>query len=177
VKIPHPSGILLQHPIGATDREEERWMRQTLRAALDVLGGHFLVLGPNTDPGSDGTRRALLRICNKTQAHLPRSEFLRFLAASDVIVGNSSAGLIEAAALRIPCVNIGPRQNGREKPANVIDCGYGQRNVAAAIRKAMKLDPRRMKHPYGDGHAGKRIALVLATVDFTGVPVRKRNDY
>lgn len=166
-----PPIVLVQHPIGATDAQEERWARQTLAAAratkLDVFIG-----GPNRDAGSRGVRRGLG--LQRGAGHLPRRDFARLLAGARLIVGNSSAGLIEAAALRVPCVNVGPRQHGREKPRNVVDCDYGRDHVRRAIERALKLDLRRMAHPYGDGRAGERIAHVLATVD---VPWRKRCAY
>jgi UDP-hydrolysing UDP-N-acetyl-D-glucosamine 2-epimerase len=167
-----PDVIVLQHPVGATDANEARWMRATLKATRDQ---RRLLMAPNGDPGCAGVRRALRGI--DTVEHLPRARWLSLLAGAKVIVGNSSAGLIEAAVLRTPSVNIGPRQNGREKPANVIDCDYGERAVRSAIKRAMKLDLRRMRHPYGDGRAGQRVAELLAGIDLRSVGLRKRNAY
>lgn len=174
-------GILLQHPVGASDAVEESWMSETISATIVELHGHFLPIAPNSDPGSEGIRRAMRSVWKRNsgidRVHLPRPEFVAWLKASSVLIGNSSAGLIEAAALGIPCVNIGPRQNGREKPANVVDCDYGQANVAAAIRRALKLDLRKMKHPYGDGRTGLRIAQLLAKPELTKYSARKLNSY
>ncbi len=169
-----PDLIVVQHPIGASDDDERCWMDQTLAA---TKGFSRLVMASNSDPGSGGIRRALRSSRVKVIDHLPRAEFLSVLAGAQAIVGNSSAGLIEAAVLGRPCVNVGPRQDGREKPGNVIDCGYGQRSVRVAIRKALSLDLRRMRHPYGDGHTGQRIAHLLSTLDLTEVPTHKRNAY
>ena len=60
---------------------------------------------------------------------------------------------------------------------NVIDCDYGEANVAAALRRAMRLDLRRMRHPYGDGRAGERIAQRLAGMRIDAGMIRKRNAY
>lgn len=166
-----PQVVLVQHPIGEPDARERQWARQTL-AAVRELGWDVFIGGPNRDAGSDGVRRGLgLKL---GEGHLPRREFAQLLAGARLIVGNSSAGLIEAAALKVPCVNVGPRQNGRQKPRHVIDCDYGQANVRRAIKRALKLDLRRLRHPYGDGRAGRRIAAALAEVD---PPWRKRNTY
>ena len=166
--------IVMQHPIGASDRDEAKWMRQTLKASASVRGKR-MVMGPNCDPGCAGIQKAIRTV--DTVGHLPRSDFLAALAGARVIVGNSSAGLIEAAVLKTPCVNIGPRQNGREKPPNVVDCDYGEASVARAIHKAMKLDLRRMRHPYGEGHTGRRIADELSHVNLGPDTTRKRNAY
>ena len=169
-----PELIVMQHPIGASDADERRWMLDTLRATDSF---DRLVLGPNGDPGSRGIRSALRASRCQMVDHLPRDRFLSLLAGAKMIVGNSSAGLIEAAVLKRPCVNVGPRQAGREKPASVVDCDYGQRAVRAAIRQALSLDLRRSRHPYGDGHAGQRIADVLASLDTSSVSIRKHNAY
>jgi GDP/UDP-N,N'-diacetylbacillosamine 2-epimerase (hydrolysing) len=172
-----PTFVVIQHPIGESSDRERRWMDQTLEAVDSAMrdiepSGWRLTLAPNRDPGSRGIEVAVAGQCVE---HLPREQFLACLAGARAIVGNSSAGLIEAAALRVPCVNIGPRQNGREKPANVVDCDYGVRSVLLAIRKATALDLRKMHHPYGDGRAGKRIAQTLAAIDLAAVPIRKQN--
>lgn len=184
---PVPAGqactlLVLQHPIGESDVQEQRWMQATLQAA----GKHrALVLHPNHDPGADGIVRAITQARSEKKytatttfcKHLPREKFLAQLAACGVIVGNSSAGLIEAAALKVPCVNIGPRQAGREKPGNVIACDYNTTAIRVAIEQALAMDRKRIRHPYGTGQAGKRIAEILATLKPDEPTLRKRNSY
>jgi len=169
-----PDVIVMQHPIGEDNDRERKWMHATLRA---TAGHHRLVLAPNHDAGRDGVMRAIRDDKVSAVSHLPRPRFLSLLKGAGLIVGNSSAGLIEAAALRVPCVNIGPRQAGRQKPGSVIDCDYGQAHVRRAIAQAHRLDLSRMRHPYGNGRAGERIAATLARVRWADVPVRKQNRY
>ena len=119
-----PPLIVLQHPIGERDEREAQWMLATLRATAQM---DRLVLAPNHDPGRDGIMRALRDEGIEPVSHLPRAQFLAKLKAARAIVGNSSAGLIEAAALRTACVNVGPRQAGRERPRHVVDCEYSRR--------------------------------------------------
>ncbi len=169
-----PELIVMQHPAGGRDPEEYSRMRATLQATREY---HRAVMMPNLDAGGEGIRRAIRGVNVQPIEHLPRADFISMLKGAKVIVGNSSAGLIEAAAMRVPCVNIGPRQNGREKPGNVMDCAYGKDAVVRAIRKALNLDLRRMRHPYGNGQAGQRIADLLALMDPSTVPLRKQNTY
>ncbi len=174
-----PELIVLQHPIGERDERERGWMEQTLAACA---GRSRLVLCPNADPGSVGIQRAIDEARARTdpraryERHLPRDRWLALLAGARAIVGNSSAGLIEAAALGVPAVNVGPRQAGRERPGSVVDCDYGTGSVRAALARALKL-PRRRRHPYGRGDAGLRIAQALETLDLEAIPLRKRNTY
>jgi UDP-hydrolysing UDP-N-acetyl-D-glucosamine 2-epimerase len=167
-----PEIIVLQHPIGASDEQEKEWMRGTLRATAKFSR---LLMAPNRDAGSAGVRAAMKGL--DVAEHFPRDAWLSLLAGARVIVGNSSAGLIEAAILKVPCVNIGPREAGREKPGSVIDCEYGKGNVRAAVKRALKLNLKKTRHPYGDGRSGERIAEVLATIALDRVTVRKHNSY
>ena len=169
-----PQVLCLQHPIGADDRQEQRWMAQTLEA---IRGLEALVLQPNGDPGADGIRAAIKAEGVASTEHLRRSEFLSLLSGAQMVVGNSSAGLIESAALGTPAVNIGPRQAGREKPASVVDADYGLEPVRRAMQTAAEMKGRRFEHPYGDGRAGEAIAEHLASVDLESIPVRKQNSY
>ena len=71
---------------------------------------------------------------------------LRYLSAlqyCDMVIGNSSSGIVEAPSFRIPTVNIGDRQKGRTKGESIIDCGWGKEEVTAAIRKAQIMHQER----------------------------------
>jgi len=171
-----PDAIVVQHPIGADDEQEGRWFSETW-AAVEAAKLKALALAPNADPGGDGIRAVQQQLGLEVIEHMPRPRFLAMLKGARVIVGNSSAGLIEAAALRTACVNVGPRQAGREAPSHVVACGYGRSAVAEAIRAARRLDLTRFRHPYGRGDTGMQIAARLAALDLGDIPVRKRNTY
>ncbi|MDH3583941.1 MAG: UDP-N-acetylglucosamine 2-epimerase [Phycisphaerae bacterium] len=174
---PDPDGpevIVLQHPVGEADRQERTWMEQTLAATRRF---DRVVMAPNADPGATGIRRAIAAEKVQVIEHLPRDRWLSMLAGARAIVGNSSAGLIEAAVLRTPAVNVGPRQAGREKPGHVVDCDYGRGRVTAALGRALAADLRRLRHPYGDGRSGPRMAKLLASVRLDAMPLRKHNAY
>lgn len=174
-----PDTVFLMHPVGRTDEMEEA-------AASEVLAGlrgrRVLALHPNHDPGRNGILRAIGQSGARAVEHLPRGRFiglLKRLAGAGVLVGNSSAGLIEAAGVRLRTVDVGPRQSGRDTPGNVV---HAEREtagaVAAAVSKALALDVSRLEHPYGDGRAGERAAAALAAVDpRDGRVVRKRCAY
>jgi UDP-hydrolysing UDP-N-acetyl-D-glucosamine 2-epimerase len=169
-----PEVIVMQHPIGASDDDEYKWMSATLKATANH---RRLIMSPNHDPGRSGIVRAIAEHGESATGHLPRAAFLAQLAGARVLVGNSSAGLIEAAALRTACVNLGPRQAGRQRPRSVIDAHYGVASTRQALRDALALDTTTIRHPYGDGHAGQRIADLLGSIGLDDVPLRKRNAY
>jgi len=175
--------IVLHHPVGDPDDTEQQHMAALLDAARDharKTDQPLLVLDPNHDPGSDGIIRAIQEArLDEAQrsAGLPRDQFIEKLRHATLLLGNSSAGLIEAAALKTPAVNVGPRQAGREKPANVIDTSTSATAIAKAIGAASRLDLTRQRHPYGNGKAGERIAATLAGLNFASIPRHKRNTY
>jgi UDP-N-acetylglucosamine 2-epimerase len=106
--------------------------------------------------------------------NMPPEDFLRLLADARVIVGNSSAGIREASFLGVPAVDIGDRQEGRERADNVLHAEHD----ADAIRAAVESQMQRGRYPsstlYGDGRAGERIAAILATAELT---IEKRLHY
>jgi UDP-hydrolysing UDP-N-acetyl-D-glucosamine 2-epimerase len=176
----HPSVLLLMHPIGRPNEIEEAAAAQVLEG---LKGERVLALHPNFDPGRDGILRAIESAGVPAMPHLPRERLLSLLKrlAGDkgVLVGNSSSGLIESAALRVPVVDIGPRQGGRERCGNVvhIDAERAQ-GVREAVQQARALGLSGLGHPYGDGRSGPRIAALLADADpHEPGYLRKRNAY
>jgi UDP-hydrolysing UDP-N-acetyl-D-glucosamine 2-epimerase len=172
-----PEVILLLHPSGDDDGAERERATRLLDACRDA--GRVLALDPNHDPGREGIVAALEDAGGVTRrAHLERRTFIGALRRTRMIVGNSSAGLIECAALPVRCVNVGSRQAGREKPAHVIDCpAWDAGALREAVSRAAREPVASFRHPYGDGRAGPRTADVLAGVDSDNHPLRKRNVY
>ena len=96
--------------------------------------------------------------------------------AGNLMVGNSSAGLIEAAIIGCPSINVGDRQGGRERSANVMDVQSTHcTEICGAIDRAAEM-PRSNDHPYGDGRCGERVAEVLARIPLLA-SLRKHNAY
>lgn len=185
-----PGAVLLLHPAGLSEQAERAVARACVEA-LAMLGVTPLVLHPNHDPGRQWTLDELIRSAEQrgwpVADHLPRPRFIALLKRLALdpgafIIGNSSAALIECAALRLPAVNLGPRQAGRERAGNAVDAAGGtQTSVAHAIERALAIDRSALAHPYGDGHAGARAAEALASIDplngASGAWLRKRCVY
>lgn len=175
---PDRFAILLHHPCALSDELEAAYGRSLAdaisRTSNDV---EILSFAPNLDPG----RSALLRGMGERRfiTNLPRPEFVALLKRARLIIGNSSAGLIEAAACGTPSVNVGPRQAGRERTPGVIDVSDPvAADIEDAIRLALRLDRSRVSgHPYGDGRAAPRIADCLASMCRESPSIRKQNAY
>lgn len=175
-----PEAVFLMHPVGRHAEEEEAGAAAVLAG---LRGIRVLALAPNFDPGRPGIVRAIESAGVRHLEHLPRARFVgllkRLAGAGGVLVGNSSAGLIEAAALGLGVVNVGDRQAGRERGGNVADVPQpSPEAVARGVDEARTRGGRGTAHPYGDGRAGARIARALANVDPRAPGfVRKLNAY
>lgn len=165
-----PRAVVLLHPTGRAIEAEEH-VTAALLDALDALRIRPVALAPNHDPGRAGVLRTLTDRLGHPQPHMRREKFVallkRLAMTGGVLVGNSSAGLIEAPAIGCRVVDIGPRQNGRERPAGVMHADdRSQAAIERTILDALAAPPPDpTQHPYSDGRAGERAAGLLASVD------------
>lgn len=175
----HP--VTLEHGDTAAHVDE-------LLAALEKVDDATLVV---TYPNADTAGRLIIDRIEELAARSPRVRlarslgdrlYLSLLAHADAMVGNSSSGLIEAPSFALPVVNVGSRQRGRLRGANVIDVEPGRDEILQAIHAALAPAFRRrlegLANPYGDGHAAPRIVTVLreALLDARMIQKRERDD-
>jgi GDP/UDP-N,N'-diacetylbacillosamine 2-epimerase (hydrolysing) len=175
--------LVLFHPVV---QEAEDAGRQT-RALLDAVrtavlspGVKAVWLAPNADAGSAAIVDEMRRGSSDGLhciTHLPRGDYLDALEGAEVLIGNSSSGIIEAASFGTPVVNVGTRQRLRQRNANTLDCDAETEAIAAAIRQALGGGRHLRANVYGDGRAGERIAQLLATVALPRSLLDKTNAY
>lgn len=162
-----PEIVVLLHPVGRDEGTEYA----AAKALIEVCRarGRVLVLDPNHDPGRAGTDRAIAESGLARGWHMPREKFvglLRWLAArGGVLAGNSSAGLIEACALGVKVLDVGPRQTGRERATWVVHAEESADDLRRGLEAAFAARPDPAAQPYGDGRAGERAAAALAEID------------
>jgi len=159
--------IVMQHSV-TTEYEQARAQAQETLKAMDRIAEPVIWFWPNIDAGADHVSKAIRSYReNQKPEHMhfiknmAPADFLRFLHASKGIVGNSSTGIREASFMGIPCVNIGSRQNGRQRGPNVMDTGYDENQIYEAVKAHCK-GKTEASTLYGSGDAGKRIADILA---------------
>jgi UDP-hydrolysing UDP-N-acetyl-D-glucosamine 2-epimerase len=172
-----PEILFLLHPEGSDDRTEGQNAEYLL--ALSRRFGRVLALHPNHDAGREAIVAAIEAAPDvEVRSHLDRRAFIGVLRRVRTMVGNSSAGLIECAGLGLRAVNIGRRQAGRERAANVIHCRqWDFRLIEEALDSGLTTPVLPFRHPYGDGRAGRRTADILASFDSDKHSIRKRNTY
>ena len=166
-----PSALVAYHPVTIardTTRESDE-----LFAALRELPGQILFCYPNADAGGrELIERTRHFIEGRPDAHvfvnLPAFTYWSLLRQVDLMIGNSSSGIMETASFALPTINIGIRQQGRERARNVIDAAPDKAGILAKVTLARSEDFRRslqgMQNPYGDGHAAEKILSVLTSV-------------
>lgn len=174
------SALVLHHPCGRCASKEKQTMDVILRA-VERAGLKKTVIYPNSDRGHTGIIESIRhhqRHVNgtvKTIRSLDRDTYLQKLMEADVLVGNSSSGIIEASMAGTPVVNIGDRQKGRERSGpSVVDARETLISISRAIKSALRKKPVIGRgEVYGDGTAGVHIASLLACVSITYSLYRK----
>ena len=138
--------------------------------ALHQLKMPTIMLWPNVDAGSEDVARGMRKFREhyrhdyiRFYKNFPVETYVRLMMRCVCMVGNSSAAIREGAFLGVPTVNIGTRQMGRERGRNVVDVDYDREQILGAIQRQLRNGRYRLEHIYGDGHAGKRIANILAS--------------
>lgn len=175
-----PVAILVLHPVV----QEADLAGVQLRAVMDALlknSVQVMALRPNADAGGQEISAALDSYSGKNgvtlRTHIGRPEFVSWLAASDIMIGNSSSGIIEAATFGTPVINTGSRQNRRERNLNVVDTALDKDAIASAIKSVLSRGRFKEENIYGDGHSGERIVELLKTVSIDGSVLEKCNAY
>jgi UDP-N-acetylglucosamine 2-epimerase (non-hydrolysing)/GDP/UDP-N,N'-diacetylbacillosamine 2-epimerase (hydrolysing) len=162
--------LALYHPV--TLMKDTVHEATEMFAALEKTKEQVLFVYPNADAGSREiihmTEQFISRKPDrKLFVNLDHTTYLSLLKNVDLLLGNSSSGVIETTSLGTPALNIGIRQKGREHAANVLDVPANRREIRKAIQKALSTDfkhsARGLENPYGDGHACQIITKCLTT--------------
>ncbi len=165
-----PIALLVFHPVV----QEEASAGDQINAILEALeqtGIQVVCLEPNSDAGGASIKKAMAKYAGnpnfRIAEHLQRPDFLAWLACVDVLLGNSSSGIIEAASFGTPVLNIGSRQQNRERSGNVTDVEPVIEDLINAINLILAVGRGHWENVYGDGSAGQRIVELLASLPLT----------
>lgn len=172
--------VVSQHPVTTEYESASAQVQETLHAINDI-NMPTLWLWPNMDAGTDEISKGIRMFRERYQPkhihffkNFAFEDYAKLINNSAVLVGNTSSGIRESAYLGVPVVNIGTRQNHRERGENVIDVNYSRNEIRDAIKKQIAHGKYPSNHLYGDGHAGEKIAEILST---RKISVQKRLMY
>jgi len=163
--------VVMQHPVTTEFERARTQIFETLHA-VEAIGLPTLWFWPNVDAGSDATSNGIRTFREQREAtnihffkNMGPTDFLRLLVNARCLIGNSSVAIRECSYLAVPAVNIGTRQEGRDRGANLIDADYDRDAIVKATRAQLENPRPDRDDVYGDGRAGERIANVLATAE------------
>jgi GDP/UDP-N,N'-diacetylbacillosamine 2-epimerase (hydrolysing) len=165
------TALVTYHPVTLEMNSAEQQFRELLNALDSFPDLNVIFTLPNAD--TDG--RVIVRLIQEYAVNNPqkarafvslgRVNYLSAMNHVDVVIGNSSSGIIETPSFHKPTVNIGDRQKGRLKAESIIDCEPRVQCIASAIKKALHEDFRRIcmnvMNPYGDGNTAEKIVDIL----------------
>ena len=175
----HPVALAAWHPV--TIHADTNSEADALFEALAQFPGQLIFVYPNSDAGGHALIQRTHALANVRPAthifvNLDAVTYWSLLARVDAMIGNSSSGIMEAASFALPVVNVGMRQQGRERPANVIDAPANKDAIRAALSKALTPEFRAalagMENPYGKGTASKTILSVLLETPLEGILIK-----
>lgn len=164
--------LITYHPVTLEPARSLEGLRQLL-AAVENTGLSAVFTYPNIDAGNGEIIDAIERFAASNDEytvvrHLGTDAYFTLMSRAGAMVGNSSSGIIEAASFRLPVVDVGDRQRGRLRPANVIHAAAEADAIVEAIARAVSPDFRAglsdLVNPYGDGHASERIVERLVSI-------------
>lgn len=180
-----PLALLIQHPVSEEEEEAGKQIEASLEAVLE-MNMQVVVVYPNADAGGSNMIERIQAYAAhphlRVYSSLPRSRFLSIMEYAQVMVGNSSSGLIEAPSFHLPVVNIGNRQLGRLRGANIIDVSPKKGEIMAGIKQAL-YDAGYLSalgsssNPYGDGQSAERIVAYLRKLEINSELLQKQIAY
>lgn len=180
-----PTILALYHSV-TTEIDKAAFQMENIAEAIREIGEQAIFIYPSADPGAKNIIETIEKYKEnpliKIYQNIPHKDYLSLMKVVGVLVGNSSSGLIEAPSFNLPVVNVGERQQGRERSQNIIDVGHNKEEIKKAIIKVLydndfKKTVKQCENPYGDGKAGKRIADILARIKIDKKLLQKQITY
>lgn len=165
--------LVTLHPETKLSLENNLQMTENLYSAMKGIEGvQYVITKANTDFGGLQINEFWEKVVNlnphtmQLYSSLGQHRYLSFMKHADIVVGNSSSGIVEAPFMGTPVINIGDRQKGRFICKNVISCGRSQKEIVDALQKAINA-PKIVDKYWGDGFSSERIVSKIK--DFLNV--------
>ncbi len=185
IRLQKPFILLLQHSVTTEAEDAGKQIIETLEA-IKKLEIQTIVIYPNSDTGGRVIIKKIDEYSKKfsfieTFKSLSHKEYLSLMKYADVMVGNSSSGIIESSSFKLPVINIGIRQEGRERSNNVIDVKPDKQQILNAIEKVLSKEFKesisQCKNPYGNGNAAEIITKTLSELKINKDFLQKKITY
>jgi UDP-N-acetylglucosamine 2-epimerase (non-hydrolysing)/GDP/UDP-N,N'-diacetylbacillosamine 2-epimerase (hydrolysing) len=169
--------IFLQHPVTTEVDDAQKQISQSIQAIKSINKKHdtqAISIYSNNDAGGKRIISQLKKSGIKVVPHIILEDFMRLMKHADVLVGNSSSGIHEAPSFKLPTVNVGTRQQHRERGKNVLDVDYDKQKIEKAIEKCL-FDKTFIKkvqsgtNPYDNGDTAKKVVKILEKIKLPNI--------
>lgn len=182
-----PYFLVTYHPVTLANQPVEETFAALLRALDDWPQYQVLFTYPNADNGGQSIIQMLETYCNANPERafaiksLGYKKYLSAVAHAEVVIGNSSSGIIEVPAFGLPTVNVGFRQKGRLAAESVLNCDDGYLPIKDALKNALdqtfKQQCQNMTNPYGNGEVAARIVPALRNYELSTIKSFQDRDF
>lgn len=177
--------LVVQHPLTTLKDKGYSQLRELL-LALDSLKEQTVLLYPNCDAGGKRFINLITHYTKKPYLHafqnMPHEDYLSVMKSVDLMIGNSSSGIIEAPSFNIPVINIGSRQQGRTRSINIIDVEPEKNKILTAVKfalhnKEFQRKVQNCKNQFGTGFAAKKMIKILKEIPLNEKLIQKQITY
>jgi UDP-N-acetylglucosamine 2-epimerase (non-hydrolysing)/GDP/UDP-N,N'-diacetylbacillosamine 2-epimerase (hydrolysing) len=177
--------LVIQHPI-TTLRDKGYSQLEELFKVLDCLKEQTILFYPNCDAGGKKFINLIEKYSKKeyiiTFKNLAHKEYLSFMKSVDLMIGNSSSGIIEAPSFKLPVINIGNRQQGRERSDNILDVKPNKKEILNAVNYALNNKDfnnkiKNCKNKFGEGNAANKMVKILKEIKIDEKFIQKQITY
>ena len=178
--------LFVYHPVTLEYRKTPEQIENIL-SVINNFDFEIIMIYPNIDTSSNHVIERLDLFSKENTnvfliKNMDRKNYLSLMNIADIMVGNSSSGIVESPSFNLPVVNIGNRQAGRDKSKNIIDCSNSVNSITEAINKVNNDEKfiqeiKEIRNPNGDGFASRRIADILSEIDFNSFNIKKDSKF
>jgi GDP/UDP-N,N'-diacetylbacillosamine 2-epimerase (hydrolysing) len=185
IELQKPFILLVQHSVTTEPEDAGKQIRETLEA-IKELKYQTIAIYPNSDTGGREIIRKIDEYSKKFSfiknfKSLSHKEYLSLMKYANIMIGNSSSGIIESSSFKLPVINIGIRQEGRERTDNVIDVKPDKQQILSAVKKALSNEFKELisncRNPYGNGKAAEIIVNTLSKIKIDKNLLQKKITY
>jgi UDP-N-acetylglucosamine 2-epimerase (non-hydrolysing)/GDP/UDP-N,N'-diacetylbacillosamine 2-epimerase (hydrolysing) len=180
-----PTLLVVQHPITTLADKGYSQMKELI-LSIDELKKQTVLLYPNCDAGSQSIIKLIKQYENRNYLNifknLPHEDYLIMMKSANVMLGNSSSGIIESPSFKIPVINIGKRQEGRTRSSNILDVEPKKEKILEAIdfvtnNKEFLEKIQSCRNEFGDGKAAGKIVKILKDININEKLIQKKLTY
>lgn len=174
--------LITYHPLTLNLSQSYKEINNLLSVLKTYKSCGLIFTGNNIDKGNELIIKKIKSFIRQNQnsffiESMGHSNYISALNICDLIIGNSSSGILEAPYFKKPIINIGNRQGGRVKAKCVIDCDASEYRLRNIIHKCLqdkyKNTFKKIKNPYGTGNASNKAIKILEKINFKELTLKK----